>query len=64
MDVEVVAKVPHVYGGAKRAVNERYLAEEKFLPFLKHMGWAEPAVAAAPLPPKSRTLPKLKRSRR
>jgi len=38
---EMVAKAPHTYDAQVRAVGERYEVEERFVPVLQRLGWAE-----------------------
>lgn len=39
---QVTTKAPHTYGGKRREVGEKYDADEKFIPALRHIGWLEP----------------------
>lgn len=50
--VKVRSKKPHRYNGIEHQAGELYQAEERFVPVLARIGWAEPhVVPAAPAVP-------------
>ena len=59
---EMVAKAPHTYDAQARAVGDRYEAEERFVPVLQRLGWAE--LAGVPVVNVARRLSKKRRKHR